>query len=100
MFFANLQKGLPPEQCPDNDNHNVDTIDGLIMAVPVILANCGQPIQKVKQEAAQCTAVTRNSRNLPEYAGNLSELMCSVLAGTPLLEALSSSAGANVVQSA
>ena len=30
MFFHNLvHKKLPPEQCPDNDQHNVDTIDGL-----------------------------------------------------------------------
>merc|ERR1712224_1043908 len=50
MFFANLSRGLPPEKCPDNDNHNVDTIDGLIMGVPVVLATCGRPTVEAKRD--------------------------------------------------
>ena len=30
MFFANREKGLPLAECPDNDGHNVDTIDALV----------------------------------------------------------------------
>ena len=37
MFFANLVKGKSPENCPDNDGHNVDAIDALTLTVPVIL---------------------------------------------------------------
>jgi ADP-ribosylglycohydrolase len=29
MFFANRAAGRPLRECPDNDNHNVDAIDGL-----------------------------------------------------------------------
>lgn len=37
MFFANWVKKTDPNECPDNDGHNVDTIDALTLAVPVIL---------------------------------------------------------------
>lgn len=37
MFFANWKSGIDPKECPDNDGHNVDTIDALTTAVPVIL---------------------------------------------------------------
>ena len=33
--------GLPPQDCPDNDGHNVDTIDGLVGLIPVIVAAAG-----------------------------------------------------------
>eukprot|EP00617_Octactis_speculum_P013778 CAMPEP_0185747148 /NCGR_PEP_ID=MMETSP1174-20130828/5791_1 /TAXON_ID=35687 /ORGANISM="Dictyocha speculum, Strain CCMP1381" /LENGTH=208 /DNA_ID=CAMNT_0028422199 /DNA_START=21 /DNA_END=643 /DNA_ORIENTATION=+ len=39
MFFANMiHGGLNPEECPDNDRHNVDTIDGLVLPTVSILA--------------------------------------------------------------
>jgi len=103
MFFANLVKGKPPSQCPDNDNHNVDTIDGLVMAVPVILSGWSKALQQSQKEAAGCTAVTRNSKVLPQYAANLTAVMLDVVAGTPIKDALSSNAGQGleaVVQSA
>jgi hypothetical protein len=37
MFFKNLVDGVDPKLCPDNDGHNVDTIDALTLSVPVIL---------------------------------------------------------------
>ena len=37
MFFKNLIDGKDPKQCPDNDGHNVDAIDALIITIPVIL---------------------------------------------------------------
>lgn len=37
MFFANFVKNLKPQDCPDNDGHNVDTIDALTLTVPIIL---------------------------------------------------------------
>merc|ERR1719494_519985 len=37
MFFKNLVEGKKPENCPDNDGHNVDSIDALTVAVPVII---------------------------------------------------------------
>jgi len=37
MFFSNLVQGKAPQDCPDNDGHNVDAIDALTLTVPVIL---------------------------------------------------------------
>jgi len=93
MFFANLVQGKQPEACPDNDNHNVDTIDGIIMAVPVMLAGWRAPIQDTQSEAAKCTAVTRNSNVLPKYAGCFAEMLMDVVAGTPIRNVLQGPAG-------
>jgi ADP-ribosyl-[dinitrogen reductase] hydrolase len=39
MFFANWSKGVPPADCPGNDGHNVDAIDGeLITQKPNVLS--------------------------------------------------------------
>jgi len=43
MFFANLIDGKAPELCADNDGHNVDAIDALTLAVPVILMFAESP---------------------------------------------------------
>jgi hypothetical protein len=37
MFFKNLVEGKDPKDCPDNDEHNVDAIDALTIALPVII---------------------------------------------------------------
>mmetsp|Transcript_85675 Transcript_85675/g.135287 ORF Transcript_85675/g.135287 Transcript_85675/m.135287 type:complete len:293 (+) Transcript_85675:86-964(+) len=103
MFFANLTRGVAPERCPDNDNHNVDTIDGLIMAVPVALAGCRRSLSEAQQETASCTKVTRNSTELPRYAENLAAMLRDLVAGAPINDVLSSKAGRGmdrVVQSA
>jgi len=96
MFFANLSRGLTPEKCPDNDHHNVDTIDGLIMTVPVVLATCGRPVDEAKRDAAACVGVTRNSTALPGYAEGLTMMMREVIEGTPLAKVLANNAGLNV----
>jgi len=88
MFFANLTNGLPPEQCPDNDNHNVDTIDGLVLTVPVVLASYAEKADTARGQAAKCTSVTRNSQELQKYAGEFANVLHNVLSGTPIKEAL------------
>lgn len=93
MFFANLQRGLPPEECPDNDGHNVDTIDGLAMTVPVILAGWQLPLPQVQQRAAECAGVTRSSSVLGGYAGNFASVLRAILEGQPVKEAMSTYAG-------
>jgi ADP-ribosylglycohydrolase len=103
MFFANLTRGLAPERCPDNDGHNVDTIDGLIMAVPVALATCQRSLAESQQETANCTKVTRNSSELPRYADNLAAMLRDLVAGSPMIDVLKSKAGQGmdrIVQSA
>jgi len=80
MFFANMIfRQLPPQDCPDNDHHNVDTMDGLILPTIVALAGIRTHIisnnnndnnnnsklttlnDEVQKFAADCAAVTRRS---------------------------------------
>lgn len=71
MFFKNRQAGIDPKDCPDNDGHNVDTIDGLVLPIGAALAtlNCeqGEALATVNS----CVAVTRRSGELQEYAAAL-----------------------------
>jgi ADP-ribosyl-[dinitrogen reductase] hydrolase len=61
MFFANLIFGkLPPDQCPDNDHHNVDTIDGLVLPT---LASLVDP-----STASACASATRKSKVLEDMS--------------------------------
>ena len=57
MFFANLvHKQLPPNDCPDNDQHNVDTIDGLVLPTIVALVD--------PMASSSCASTTRKSKVL------------------------------------
>jgi len=67
MFFANLKlRKLDPKYCPDNDMHNVDTIDGLVLPTISALAMTaqGESQENVAKAAAQTAAVTRRSDQL------------------------------------
>ena len=72
MFFANYYyKQLDPIHCPDNDHHNVDTIDGLVLPTITAMAVAGQPngtMEQASQQAAETAMVTRNSPTLQQYA--------------------------------
>jgi ADP-ribosylglycohydrolase len=74
MFFANwFYKKLPPEQCPDDDGHNVDTIDGLVL--PTIAALAAETEEMASQYAVQTATVTRNGTLLPMYAREWGKLV-------------------------
>jgi len=68
MFFANwYYKKLPPEQCPDDDYHNVATVDGLVLPTVTALAVAARPdgtADQAAHQAAATAAVTRNSQQL------------------------------------
>jgi hypothetical protein len=71
MFFANMvHRKLPPVDCPDNDKHNVDTIDGLVLPSITALAMAARDAssQQQMEAAARTVAVTRNS---PMVRGDL-----------------------------
>jgi ADP-ribosylglycohydrolase len=79
MFFANkIYQGRPDDQCPDNDGHNVDTIDGLVLPTITALAVAARAfttdrdrssIVKEAETAAKATAsVTRRSDVLERAA--------------------------------
>jgi hypothetical protein len=87
MFFANLVfGGLDPADCPDNDQHNVDTIDGLVLPTIVALAGVGIDIPSDVAEAADiaeaagaCAGVTRKSGLLEDTARGWSQVIRSAL---------------------
>ena len=72
MYFVNyFYKKLNPIDCPDNDHHNVDTIDGLVLPTITAMAVAGQPngtIEQASQQAVETVKVTRNSPTLERYA--------------------------------
>jgi len=79
MFFANLvHKGRPAKDCPDNDKHNVDVIDSLIL--PTIVAMAGSCQNKdTSRMSAECVGVTRQSRISEQIASQWAGVVHSAL---------------------
>ena len=81
MFFANYQKGLAPEKCADNDNHNTDAIDSLTLTIPIIVATVTEegPSEEVRKAARDILALTRKSKVLGAYSDIYADLLASIL---------------------
>jgi ADP-ribosylglycohydrolase len=93
MFFANLIfKQLNPKDCPDNDGHNVDTIDGLILPTVTSLAETARQLvlagdnrltaegkEKIERSAARTAAVTRSSDVLEKVSEVWADLVASAV---------------------
>ena len=97
MFFANmifLKKD--PKDCPDNDGHNVDAIDGLVLPSITALAETARQLslsssesdglhlseecrQSIQHAAARTAAVTRSSRLLEKVSGIWADLISAAL---------------------
>lgn len=90
MFFANRQRGLPLDLCPDNDDYrgNVDSIDGLTMAIPVALATSHLTREEAHEQIGSCIGVTRSSELCVRYACLLSDMFASLLSGKSLISVL------------
>ena len=92
MFFQNLvENGLPPARCAANDGHNTDAIDALTLTVPIIVRYAGDAA--VSREALYgmvnaCVALTRDSPAMQRYAQAWTDLLCDVLNGRDLREAI------------
>jgi len=76
---------LPAEQCPDNDQHNVDTADSIVTTIPVALTDLADDaaIQQVKT----MVSLTRDSPNSQEHAAIFATALRSVVKGMPLKQA-------------
>jgi len=82
MFFANrIYHKKDPKDCPDNDGHNVDTIDGLILPTIVALSDVNASPQVAMQNAQDCARVTRNSRPLQQASAAWAQLVTSTVRG-------------------
>lgn len=111
MFFKNRDDGFSPEQWPDNDGHNVDSMDGLVMPLPAILAafarggseDCdgdvcpadgrrwrsgADAMVEAAEEGSRCAAVTRRSAALGQYISALARLLQEVLSGASVRDAV------------
>jgi ADP-ribosyl-[dinitrogen reductase] hydrolase len=86
LFFKNLVfEKKSPDKCPDNDHHNVDTVDGLVLptiASLAVAASTGNA-QTTAQAAADCATVTRNSVALERAAAAWSHVVYSSLHEDP-----------------
>ena len=86
MFFANMIfKKLPPAQCPDNDSHNVDTIDGLVLPTIAALAvsakngNTNESKEAARKASAEVCSVTRRSDKLEKASKIWSDIIFNTL---------------------
>jgi ADP-ribosyl-[dinitrogen reductase] hydrolase len=97
MFFANkIFQGRADKDCPDNDGHNVDTIDGLVLPTITALAvaargsasdngstGAGSSMDDLMQRAAQAAmataSVTRRSNILENAAAAWSRTVVAAL---------------------
>eukprot|EP00435_Cladocopium_sp_Y103_P051694 s176_g16.t1 len=86
MFFKKWRSGVAPEKCPDNDGHNVDTMDGLVLPSVVALAALvhGESLQDAAKQGSEALAVTRSSRVLPQYVQIMTQFLSQLLHNAPL----------------
>eukprot|EP00611_Tribonema_gayanum_P005292 TRINITY_DN1452_c1_g1_i1.p1 TRINITY_DN1452_c1_g1~~TRINITY_DN1452_c1_g1_i1.p1 ORF type:complete len:407 (-),score=181.92 TRINITY_DN1452_c1_g1_i1:555-1775(-) len=113
MFFAKWARGVDAKDCPDNDGHNVDAIDGL-MNVPVVVAAHAPAVlsaaaaaaaagdaapaaaaaaaaaarEALSAQLARMIRVTRSSAVLPRFADNYARMLLAVLGGGDLRAAV------------
>ena len=89
MFFANLMAGKAPGACADNDGHNVDTIDALTLAIPIVLKYCDASKDLRDKMVLDGIHVTRKTgKALDRYAVVFSDLLVNVINGKDLRTAI------------
>jgi len=79
MFFKNLVNGKDPKLCPDNDYHNVDAIDALTVAIPVIVRYCLDDTRTRNAKVMEAIRVTRDVKQVQPYAFLLSDMLVRVM---------------------
>jgi hypothetical protein len=93
MFFANMIfNERDPKDCPDNDGHNVDTIDGLVLPTVTALAETARQFvlsggssidnearKAIESAASRTSAVTRSSDLLSHISGVWANLVTSAI---------------------
>jgi len=81
LFFQRRARGMPLKDCPSNDNHNVDAIDGLIVPAVVLLAGARESEPVAREVARQSVRVTRQSANVEKFVEQLSLTLRPVIEG-------------------
>jgi hypothetical protein len=88
MFFANFVQNKSPEECADNDGHNVNAIDALTNLIPVIVHYESATREIRNQKLAATLSSTRCSSLLQSYAENFADILTAVLRGENLRQAI------------
>lgn len=83
MFFKNWHSGVDPKDCPSNDGHNVDTMDGLVLPAVALLVELGSgsTAEEAAAVAVSVLRVTRKSAELVGYIQLLALMMEEVFKG-------------------
>jgi len=84
LFFQRRATGIALRDCPSNDNHNVDSIDGLVMPSVVLLATAEMPMERAIPLAQESVRVTRNSPRVEQFVVEHATLLRAVLEGQPV----------------
>jgi len=100
MFFARYASGAPADECPDNDQHNVDTADSIVASIPVALtaSDDATAISQVKA----VVGITRNSQQSEHFAALFASTLRSIIRGESVRQAVASAgqaAGVDVTRS-
>ena len=82
MFFQNRAGGKALRDCPSNDGHNVDAIDGLVLPAVDLLGGAAQDEADARDAAQRSVGVTRHSPRVEAFVGELSTMLRAVLRGT------------------
>lgn len=79
MFFAKFASGASPDECPDNDQHNVDTADSIVATIPVALT--AQADSTAAEQVAAAVGITRESPQSKQYAALFASALRDVVRG-------------------
>ena len=79
MFFGNREAGKPLAKCPDNDQHNVDTVDALVTTVPISLLSASDA--EAAQNTADMVLLTRASPASAKHAAVFGKMLRDVVRG-------------------
>lgn len=86
MFFKNWKEGNSPDKCADNDHHNVDSIDALTIAIPVIVKYKDSEQKIRNSKVMEAIRTMRDINSVEKYALIFSDMLSSVLKGQDLKE--------------
>ena len=81
MFFKNLVAGREPSDCPDNDSHNVDAIDALMIVPPIVLSMLTSDKDARDGAIASAIGSTRNTSQVLPFAYIYGDMLVSVASG-------------------
>jgi ADP-ribosyl-[dinitrogen reductase] hydrolase len=81
MFFKNMVTNVPLPQCPDNDSHNVDAIDALMIVPPIVWANLNADKTQRDEAITAAISCTRNCSTALSYAHLYGDMLHAVATG-------------------